>query len=71
MTKPDDVRYVHTPQDGRFVAGIPARDLTQTDVDRLGMARINNAVVTGLYEKAEKPAPEPDKAPAKAEKGAE
>ncbi len=54
MTKPNDVMYVHTPKPGHFVAGIPARDLTQADVDRLGEARIHAAVATGLYTKASK-----------------
>jgi len=69
MTKPDDVRYVYTPQEGRFVIGIPARDLTQADVDRLGDARMAHAVATGLYAKAKKgAASEPAKQPT-AEKG--
>jgi Pyruvate/2-oxoacid:ferredoxin oxidoreductase gamma subunit len=76
---PDDVVYVHEPQEGAFLAGIPARDLTQADVDRLGAGRIANAVATGLYRKAtkqeaEKAAKEAEKAEAKAaeaEKGDE
>jgi len=68
MTKPDDVVFVHTPQEGRFVAGIPARDLTQQDVDRLGEARIAHAVATGLYEKAKKAPASPAAQPA-AEEG--
>lgn len=54
MTKPDDVRYVHEPKPGLFVTGVPARDLTQADVDRLGAARVHAAVATGLYRKAKK-----------------
>lgn len=61
MTKPDDVMYVHTPKPGHFVAGIPARDLTQADVHRLGEARIHAAVATGIYKKASKPAAAPEK----------
>lgn len=62
MTKPDDVLYVHTPKEGLFVAGFPARDLTQQDVDRLGMGRITRAVATGLYSEAKQaPASEPVK----------
>lgn len=74
--KPEDVVYVHDPQPGRFVSGVPARDLTQADVDRLGVARITNAVATGLYRKATKKEvdqaeKETAKAAAAAEKGDE
>lgn len=69
MTKPDDAVYVHTPKEGLFVTGIPARDLTQRDVDRLGEARIAKAVATGLY-KAKKAAPAASR-PASAGEGTE
>mgnify|MGYP006921328715 CR=1 FL=1 len=71
MTKPTDVVYVHVPQEGRFVIGIPARDLTQQDVDRLGETRIHAAVATGLYEPAKKAPAQPEKAPAKTGEGDE
>lgn len=54
MSKPEDVLYVHVPQEGRYVTGVPARDLTRADVDRLGAGRIANAVATGLYRTASK-----------------
>ena len=50
--KPEDVLYTHKPQPGKYLSGIPARDLTARDVERLGAARINNAVASGLYTKA-------------------
>lgn len=52
MTHPDDVLYIHEPQEGRFVTGIPARDLTRADVERIGAGRMHAAVATGLYRKA-------------------
>jgi hypothetical protein len=51
---------------------VPARDLTQADVDRLGAARINHALATGLYRKASKAETEKAaKAEAKAAEAAE
>jgi Pyruvate/2-oxoacid:ferredoxin oxidoreductase gamma subunit len=52
MTKPDDVLYIHEPQAGLFVVGVPARDLTRADVDRMSPRRLNEALATGLYRKA-------------------
>jgi hypothetical protein len=49
-----EVVYVHKPQEGRFVVGVPQRYLTQADVDRLGPALVGEAVATGLYQKATK-----------------
>jgi hypothetical protein len=63
---PNEVVYVHEPQEGAFLAGIPARDLTQADVDRLGAAGVHHAVASGLYRKATKQ--EADKAAKAAEK---
>ena len=52
MTRPDDVLYIHEPQEGRYVVGVPARDLTRADVDRMPPRRIAEAVATGIYRKA-------------------
>jgi hypothetical protein len=54
MTKPEDVLYIHEPQAGLFVVGVPARDLTRADVDRMPPRRLNEALATGLYRKAKK-----------------
>lgn len=67
--KPQEVVYLHEPKPGLYVTGIPARDLTQADVDRLGAARINHAVATGMYRKATKT--ETAKATKEAEKAAD
>ena len=45
MTK---VIYEYIATDGAFYHGIPARDLTQADVDRIGEDAIE---ATGLYKK--------------------
>jgi predicted secreted protein len=83
MTSPDDVLYVHEPREGFYVVGIPARDLTREDVERIPHRRIVEAVATGLYRKAtrdekaeaaeaaEKEAAKAAKEQAKAEKAAE
>ena len=73
--KPGEVAYVHVPKEGYFVSGVPQRDLTQADVDRLGPAVITEAVATGLYRMATKTetadaAKEAEKAEAKAAKEA-
>ena len=52
--KPEEIVYTHKPQEGRFVSGVPRRDLTQADADRLGPALVAEAVATGLYAKATK-----------------
>lgn len=52
MTKPDDVLYIHEPREGFFVTGVPARDLTREDVERMPVRRLREAVATGLYRKA-------------------
>jgi hypothetical protein len=68
--KPTDVVYVHHPQEGRFVVGVPARDLTQADVDRLGPIAVSEALATGLYRKATKTeAAKAEQQTAKAEDG--
>lgn len=67
MAKPDEIVYVHKPKEGQFVAGIPARDLTQEDADRLGEARLAHAAATGLYRPVKAPESDPVK-PAEAEK---
>lgn len=54
MAKPDDVLYTHTPRDGEYVVGVPARDLTRADVDRMPGRRLQEALATGLYRKASK-----------------
>jgi hypothetical protein len=48
------VLYIHEPQAGLFVVGVPARDLTRADVDRMPVRRLHEAVATGLYRKAKK-----------------
>ena len=68
--KPHDIAYVHVPQEGHFVVGVPKRDLTQADVDRLGPIAIGEALATGLYKKAPKQEPaKADDNKAKAEDG--
>jgi Pyruvate/2-oxoacid:ferredoxin oxidoreductase gamma subunit len=52
MTSQDDVLYVHEPKEGFYVVGIPARDLTREDVERIPHRRIVEAVATGIYRKA-------------------
>ncbi len=52
--EPDEIVYVYEPAEGLFVTGVPARDLTQADVDQLGAGRVAHAVSTGLYRKASK-----------------
>jgi hypothetical protein len=83
MTKPEDVLYIHEPQAGLFVVGVPARDLTRADVGRMPPRRLNEALATGLYrkasrdekaelaEQAEKEAAKAAKDQAKAEKAAD
>lgn len=51
---PKDVVYTHVPKADHFVSGVPQRDLTQADVDRLGPVAISEALATGLYRKATK-----------------
>lgn len=50
----EEIRYTFVPREGSFIVGVPARDLTQEDVDRLGEARLANALASGLYTKAKK-----------------
>jgi hypothetical protein len=83
MTSPDDVLYIHDPQEGYFVVGVPARDLTRADVERMPVRRLQEALATGIYRKAtrdekadaaertEKEADKAEKAQAKADKAAE
>jgi hypothetical protein len=72
MTKPEDVLYVHEPRSGEYVVGVPARDLTRADVDRMPPRRLHEAVATGLYRKASRDEKaEAAKEQAKAEKAAE
>jgi hypothetical protein len=83
MTSPEDVLYVHEPQEGYFVVGVPASDLTREDVERMPVRRLQEALATGLYRKAtrdekaeaaeaaEKEAAAAAKAQAKADKAAE
>ena len=70
--KPSEVAYVHVPKVGHFLAGVPQRDLTQADVDRLGPVVIGEALATGLYQKATKQdAARADKQAAKADEKAD
>ena len=68
MSKSDDVLYIHEPREGYFVVGVPARDLTRADVDRMPPRRLAEATATGLYRKATKT--EKDEAAQAAEKDA-
>ena len=65
----DEVIYTHKPKPGLYLSGIPARDLTARDVARLGAARINNALASGLYQKATKAASPPAEKTATAGEG--
>jgi hypothetical protein len=83
MASPEDVLYIHEPKEGLYVVGVPARDLTREDVERIPPRRIAEAVATGIYRKAtrdekaeaaeaaEKEAAAAAKAQAKADKAAE
>jgi hypothetical protein len=54
MARPDDVTHVYEPQEGMFVTGLPQRDLTQADIDRLRPSLVAHGMATGLYRKASK-----------------
>jgi hypothetical protein len=83
MASPEDVLYIHEPKEGLYVVGVPARDLTREDVERIPPRRIAEAVATGINRKAtrdekaeaaeaaEKEAAAAAKAQAKADKAAE
>lgn len=74
MTKPDDVLYTHEPREGLYVVGVPARDLTRADAERMSPRRLQEALATGLYRKAEREETEAEKtakASAKAGKAAQ
>ncbi len=51
---PDEIVYVHEPAEGMFISGLPARDLTQEDIDRLRPAMVAHGVASGMYRKASK-----------------
>ena len=48
--QPDDVLYTYKPRPDEFVTGVPQRDLTREDVERMPVRRLQNALATGLYE---------------------
>ncbi len=41
--------YTYHPREGEFVTGVPARDLTQADVDRAGSDFMRIAEGSGIY----------------------
>jgi hypothetical protein len=63
MTMPRATKLRYRPgRDGRFILGIPARNLTEADIARLDAAQYEAAVASGVYVESE-----PEK-PAKADK---
>lgn len=48
--------YTYHPREGEFVTGVPARDLTQADVDRAGSDFMRIAEGSGMYRPAKETA---------------
>lgn len=62
----DDIAYTFTGgherngQPSRWHEGIPARNLTQRDVDRLDAESLKTLKASGIYEAAKPAAPKPE-----------
>jgi hypothetical protein len=58
MSKPHDVAFRYVGKDGEQLAGIPAADLTNADLDALTPVALRDLNHSSLYEAvADKPAP--------------
>lgn len=62
QTTPAAVYRFNDPGDGRFVTGVPQRDLTAADLGRIDAGTLRRAVATGLYTEITPP-PAPPLAP--------
>jgi hypothetical protein len=63
MSDKDNVIYFYEPEtEGDFISGIPVRDLTQEDVDRLSPVELRELFGAKTYTKANKDGSKPKKA---------
>lgn len=62
-----DVLYRYLPKDDQFVYGVPQRDLTAKDVDRIDPVALRNGVDAGLYKAVKATGPSATSKPAEAE----
>lgn len=63
MSDQDNVIYFYEPEnDGDFISGIPVRDLTQEDIDRLSPVELRELFGAKTYTKANKDGTHPKKA---------
>lgn len=66
MSDKDNVIYFYEPeQEGDFISGIPVRDLTQEDMDRLSPVELRELFGAKTYTKANKDGSKPKQAKAK------
>ena len=61
--------YTYHPREGEFVTGVPARDLTQADVDRAGSDFMRIAEGSGMYQPVKPAKPSDDEKAGDAGKG--
>jgi hypothetical protein len=67
MSDKDNVIYLYEPEnEGDFISGIPVRDLTQEDIDRLSPVELRELFGAKTYTKANKDGSKPKRAKAKA-----
>lgn len=45
----DKIVYRHIPQEGVFVYGVPARDITTSDLPRVDATALRSGIDAGLY----------------------
>lgn len=66
MSDKDNVIYFYEPEtEGDFISGIPVRDLTQEDIDRLSPVELRELFGAKTYTKANKDGSKPKQAKTK------